>query len=68
MLEHFRQLSRLRSESPQFEKSKCRLDDLPDAVLLGLALCKEIVEAHKGTIEGDSTLGEGSVFTITLPT
>jgi signal transduction histidine kinase len=35
---------------------------------LGLAIAKEIVEAHKGTIRCESTIGVGTVFTLTLPT
>lgn len=34
---------------------------------IGLALVKEIVAAHEGTIEVDSRVGEGSTFTVTLP-
>lgn len=34
---------------------------------LGLAICKTIVEAHGGTIDATSKVGEGTVFTIRLP-
>ena len=34
---------------------------------LGLHLCRQIVEAHRGTIEAKSELGKGSLFTIRLP-
>ena len=33
----------------------------------GLAICKRIVEAHKGTIAVKSVRGEGTTFTLTLP-
>ncbi len=34
---------------------------------LGLALCRKIVDAHQGTIELDSTPGEGTEFLLTFP-
>jgi signal transduction histidine kinase len=34
---------------------------------LGLHLCRQIVEAHRGTIEAKSELGKGTLFTVRLP-
>ncbi|MBA2725289.1 MAG: PAS domain-containing protein [Actinobacteria bacterium] len=34
---------------------------------LGLAIVKHVAELHRGTIEVGGELGEGSVFTVTLP-
>ena len=34
---------------------------------IGLSACKQIVEAHKGKIRVESTLGEGTKFTIKIP-
>ncbi len=34
---------------------------------LGLSVCKDIVDSYKGTISGDSTLGDGTTILITLP-
>jgi signal transduction histidine kinase len=33
---------------------------------LGLALCREIIEAHKGRIRVESTVGKGTTFTLKL--
>jgi len=34
---------------------------------LGLSICKFIVDAHKGTIDIESKLGEGTKFKVSFP-
>ena len=34
---------------------------------LGLAVCKTLIENHGGTIRAESTVGEGTTFTLSLP-
>ncbi len=42
-------------------------DDKPAGAGLGLAICREIVHHHQGTIWVESTQGEGATFSIDLP-
>jgi len=39
----------------------------PQGLGLGLAYCKQAVEAHEGTITVESKMGEGTTFTVTIP-
>jgi signal transduction histidine kinase len=34
---------------------------------LGLALCRDVIEAHRGRIRVESTVGQGTTFTLKLP-
>jgi signal transduction histidine kinase len=44
-----------------------RLNDKNEGTGIGLAICKKILEQHKGFIYAKSKIGEGSTFTISLP-
>lgn len=43
------------------------MENMATGTGLGLSICKHIIETHEGTIEVQSTLGEGSTFSIRLP-
>jgi signal transduction histidine kinase len=52
---------------PFYRSDKSRSKNNIGGFGLGLAISKEIVENHGGSIGVKSKLGEGSIFTITLP-
>ena len=41
--------------------------DINTVTGLGLSIVKQLVEGHEGKIEVTSTLGEGTIFAVTLP-
>jgi signal transduction histidine kinase len=42
-------------------------DDLFGGIGLGLAITRQVIQQHKGTLEVESEHGKGSVFTMRLP-
>ena len=51
----------------RFYRGKQARNEVPSGSGLGLPLAKSIIEAHKGTIEANSTPDQGTRVTITLP-
>lgn len=51
-----------------FQGDKARLRETPARGLgLGLSICQAVIDAHGGTIDVASTLGQGTTFTVRLP-
>jgi PAS domain S-box-containing protein len=51
-----------------FTQAERSLDRAEGGLGIGLSLVRRLVELHGGTVEATSTLGEGSEFTMRLPT
>ncbi len=51
----------------QFYRVSRREDQKIKGTGLGLSIAQKIIEAHQGSIEVESELGQGSIFTVRLP-
>ena len=51
----------------EFYRAENAREFLREGTGLGLPIVKEIVEAHGGRVEVDSTLGKGTEFRVCLP-
>lgn len=50
-----------------YEQGDSSITAIGGGLGLGLSICRQLVELHGGTLQSSSVLGEGSVFTFTLP-
>ncbi|MBS4210356.1 ATP-binding protein [Bacillus sp. FJAT-50079] len=50
-----------------YEQGDSSITAIGGGLGLGLSICRQLVELHGGTMRASSVLGEGSVFTFTLP-
>ncbi|PAV27673.1 hypothetical protein CIL05_20695 [Virgibacillus profundi] len=57
----------LRTIFDPYEQGDSSITAIGGGLGLGLSICKQLVEMHGGAIKVNSVLGEGSVFTFTLP-
>lgn len=49
-----------------FRADKSRNSNIPGSGI-GLSIVKEVIDAHRGTMEVESSIGKGSTFTIIIP-
>lgn len=50
-----------------YEQGDSSMTAMNNGLGLGLSICRQLVEMHGGTLQARSVVGEGSVFTFTLP-